>query len=318
MAEFIEEIKLDEWEVLTPDGFQPFYGIGKTIEYQEWCIKTESGKELICADDHILITQGHQNIFCKDLKIGDLIVTSDGYERIIEIKETENYSEMYDLLDVQSGNVYYTNDILSHNSTTVVSYLLHYTLFNDNVKVAILANKSETSREILSRYQLAYENLPKWLQQGVGIWNKGSVELENNSKVIAASTSSSAVRGNSFNCIVLDEFAHVPNHIAQEFFASVYPTISSGKTTKVIIISTPMGLNLYYKLWHDATLGKNEYVPFEIHWSDVPGRDEEWKQQTIANSGLQNFKREFESVSGDTLVNINGKEIPIGELYEQL
>jgi len=137
-------------------------------------------------------------------------------------------------------------------------------------------------------------------------------------KVIAASTSSSAVRGNSFNCIVLDEFAHVPNHIAQEFFASVYPTISSGKTTKVIIISTPMGLNLYYKLWHDATLGKNEYVPFEIHWSDVPGRDEEWKQQTIANSGLQNFKREFESVSGDTLVNINGKEIPIGELYEQL
>lgn len=131
-------------------------------------------------------------------------------------------------------------------STTVISYLLHYAVFNDNIKIAILANKAETSRELLSRLQLAYENLPKWMQQGIIAWNKGSMELDNGSKIIAASTSSSAVRGNSFNIIFLDEFAFVPNHMAEQFFSSVYPTISSGKTTKVIIISTPNGMNMFY------------------------------------------------------------------------
>ena len=190
-------------------------------------------------------------------------------------------------------------------STTVVSYLLHYALFNDNIRIAILANKAETARELLQRLQLSYENLPKWLQQGVGSWNKGSLELENGSKIVAASTSSSAVRGNSFNIIFLDEFAFIPNHIAEQFFSSVYPTISSGNTTKVIIISTPNGMNMFYKLWHDAERGKNGYIPLEVHWSQVPGRDAEWKRQTIANTSERQFTQEFECEflgSVDTLI----------------
>jgi phage terminase large subunit-like protein len=146
-------------------------------------------------------------------------------------------------------------------STTVVSYLLHYAIFNDNVNIGILANKLTTSRELLGRLQLAYENLPKWMQQGIVSWNKGSLELENGSKIMAASTSSSAVRGMSFNIIFLDEFAFVPTHIAEQFFSSVYPTISSGKSTKVIIISTPNGMNMFYKLWHDAERGKMNISP---------------------------------------------------------
>lgn len=212
--------------------------------------------------------------------------------------------------------------IPTHNSTTVVSYLLHYALFNPNVKIAILANKAETSRELLSRLQLSYENLPKWLQQGVGSWNRGSLELENGSKIIAASTSSSAVRGNSFNIIFLDEFAFVPTHIAEEFFSSVYPTISSGKTTKVIIISTPKGMNMFYKFWHDAERGKNSYKPLEVNWWDIPGRDEQWKAETIANTSQRQFEQEFESLGGDTLINIrkDGKcqEMRIDKLYEDL
>jgi len=191
-------------------------------------------------------------------------------------------------------------------STTVISYLLHYALFNDNVKIAILANKAETSRELLSRLQLAYENLPKWMQMGIVAWNKGSMELENGSKIIAASTSSSAVRGNSFNIIFLDEFAFIPNHISEQFFSSVYPTISSGKTTKVIIISTPQGMNMFYKLWHDAERGKNGYVPLEVHWSQVPGRDAKWKEETIANTSQRQFEQEFECNflgSVDTLIS---------------
>lgn len=190
-------------------------------------------------------------------------------------------------------------------STTVVSYLLHYALFNDNIRIAILANKAETARELLQRLQLSYENLPKWLQQGVGSWNKGSLELENGSKIIAASTSSSAVRGNSFNIIFLDEFAFIPNHIAEQFFSSVYPTISSGKTTKVIIISTPNGMNMFYKLWHDAERGKNDYRPLEVHWSAVPGRDAKWKEETIRNTSERQFTQEFECEflgSVDTLI----------------
>ena len=139
-------------------------------------------------------------------------------------------------------------------STTVVAYLMHYALFNDNVNIGILANKAPTARELLGRLQLAYENLPVWLQQGIIAWNKGSMELENGSKILASSTSASAVRGMSFNIIFLDEFAFIPNHVAEQFFASVYPTISSGKSTKVIIISTPNGMNMFYKLWHDAEL----------------------------------------------------------------
>jgi hypothetical protein len=179
-------------------------------------------------------------------------------------------------------------------------------LFNDNVNVAILANKSSTARDLLGRLQLAYEHLPKWMQQGVLNWNKGSLELENGSRIVAASTSSSAVRGSTFNIIFLDEFAYVPNNIAEEFFSSVYPTISSGKSSKVMIVSTPHGMNMFYKMWMDAVNKKSTFVPVEVHWSEVPGRDEAWKEQTIKNTSESQFQTEFECEflgSVDTLIN---------------
>jgi hypothetical protein len=192
-------------------------------------------------------------------------------------------------------------------STTCVAFLLHYAVFNDSVNIGILANKAATARELLGRLQTAYENLPKWMQQGILSWNKGSMELENGSKILAASTSASAVRGMSFNIIFLDEFAFVPNHIAEAFFSSVYPTITSGKSTKVIMVSTPHGMNHFYRYWHDAQRGKNEYTATEVHWSEVPGRDAEWKAQTIANTSEQQFKVEFECEflgSVDTLISV--------------
>ena len=191
-------------------------------------------------------------------------------------------------------------------STTVVSYLLHYLIFNDSVNVGILANKASTARDLLARLATAYENLPKWIQQGVVVWNKGNIELENGSKILAASTSASAVRGMSFNIIFLDEFAFVPNHIADSFFASVYPTITSGKSTKVIIISTPQGMNHFYKMWQDAVNGRNDYTYHEVHWSQVPGRDAKWKEETIKNTSQRQFTQEFECEflgSVDTLIS---------------
>jgi hypothetical protein len=195
-------------------------------------------------------------------------------------------------------------------TTTSVAYLLWLTLFSDSQNIAVLANKGSLARDILAKYQLAYENLPIWLQQGVVTWNKGNVELENGSKIIAASTSSSAVRGGSFNVVFLDEFAFVPANIANEFFNSVYPVISSGKTTKIIIVSTPNGMNLFYKLWMDAIGKKNGYKTFEIHWSMVPGRDEKWKEETIKNTSEEQFRQEFEcEFLGSTNTLISGSKL---------
>ena len=233
------------------------------------------------------------------------------YIKIVSLDEGLVPFELYDFQKEMVGTFHNNRFTIcklprqSGKSTTIIAYLLHYVLFNPTVNVAILANKAATARDLLGRLQLAYEHLPKWLQQGVMSWNKGSLELENGSKILASSTSASAVRGGSYNIIFLDEFAYVPSNVAEQFFSSVYPTISSGKTTKVMIVSTPHGMNMFYKLWVDAEEERNEYIPIEVHWSEVPGRDEKWKSQTIKNTSESQFNTEFECEflgSIDTLI----------------
>jgi hypothetical protein len=191
-------------------------------------------------------------------------------------------------------------------STTVVSFMLWKILFHDQQSVAILANKGALARDMLAKLQLAYEHLPAWLQQGVITWNKGNIVLENGSKVIAAATSSSAVRGGTYNLIFLDEYAFVPRNIAEHFFSSVYPTISSGETTQIIVVSTPFGMNHFYKMWTDAVEKRSLYVPIEVHWRDTPGRDDKFREQTIKNTSLEQWRQEFECEfigSTNTLIN---------------
>ena len=235
----------------------------------------------------------------------------ENYVQIVSLDEGLIPFKMYDFQKEMVGTFHNNRFTIcklprqSGKSTVMISYLLHYALFNSSVNIAILANKAATARDLLGRLQLAYEHLPKWLQQGVMSWNKGSLELENGSKILASSTSASAVRGGSYNIIFLDEFAYVPSNVAEQFFSSVYPTISSGKSTKVMIVSTPHGMNMFYKLWVDAEEKRNEYIPIEVHWSEVPGRDEKWKKQTIANTSESQFTTEFECEflgSIDTLI----------------
>lgn len=193
-------------------------------------------------------------------------------------------------------------------TTTSAAVILWHVLFNESYTIAILANKLNTAREILSRVQRAYENLPKWLQQGVIVWNKTNIELENGSQIIASSTASSAIRGYSINFLYLDEFAFVPRTIQDDFFTSVYPTIISGSNTKVVITSTPNGFDLFYKIWINSVEGRNEYQNFMVNWWDVPGRDEEWRQKTIANTSEDQFRQEFDAEflgSANTLISPN-------------
>lgn len=241
----------------------------------------------------------------------DPVYFIEKYIKVVSLDEGLVPFKMYDYQEDMIDTVHNNRFVIgklprqSGKSTTMVSYLLHYILFNQSMNVAILANKQSVAKDILSRLQLTYEYLPLWLQQGIVEWNKGSIKLENGSKIIASSTSSSAIRGGSYNCIMLDEFAHVPNNIAEEFFNSVYPTISAGQNTKVIMISTPNGLNMFYYYWKGATKksgedGKNEYIPIEVTWEQVPQypggplRDEKWKSETIANTSAEQFRQEFE------------------------
>ena len=243
--------------------------------------------------------------------MGDPQYFIEAYVRIVHLDEGLIPFKLYDFQKEMIGTFHNNRFTIcklprqSGKSTTIIAYLLHYVLFNPTVNVAILANKAAVARDLLSRLQLAYEHLPKWLQQGVMSWNKGSLELENGSKILASSTSASAVRGGSYNIIFLDEFAYVPANVAEQFFSSVYPTISSGKTSKVMIVSTPHGMNMFYKMWVDAEHQRNSYIPIEVHWSEVPGRDVKWKEETIQNTSESQFNTEFECEflgSIDTLI----------------
>jgi hypothetical protein len=309
---FIDTIELTgDFEILTDSGWQPLTHIHKTIEYDKWEVVTDSGKSLIAADTHILFDSNLDEIYLKDCIAGlTKIQTKDGAEVIKSVKKLDSSSNMFDLTVESNDHRFYTNNILSHNSTVTIAYILWTVLFGPMQNIAILANKASTARDILSKLRLAYEHIPMWMQQGVQIWNKGSIELENGSKVIAAATASSSARGNTFNVIFLDEFAFVPQNIAEEFITSVYPTISSGNTTKVIMVSTPNGMNLFYRYWTDAINNRNLYKPIEAHWSVVPGRDQRWAEDQIKQLGKEKFDQEFNTeFLGSTNTLISGTKL---------
>ena len=238
------------------------------------------------------------------------------YIKIITLDEGVVPFKMYDFQEEMIKTFYNNRFTIMKcprqvgKTTTTVAFLLWTILFQDSQSIAVLANRGETARGILGKLQLAYENLPMWLQQGVVEWNKGRVELENGSVIIASSTSGSAARSGSFNIVFLDEFAFVPGNIATEFFTSVYPVITAGTKTKIIIVSTPNGMNLFYKIWTDAVNKNNNYTPFEVHWSMVPGRDEAWKEETIRNTSEYQFRQEFETeFLGSSNTLISGKKL---------
>ena len=177
-------------------------------------------------------------------------------------------------------------------TTTSAAYILWYTIFQESKTVAILANKATAAREVLHRYQLMYENLPHWLQQGVITWNKGDIELENKSLVFTAATTASGIRGKSVNMLYVDETAIIPNTVAEDFFTSVYPTISAGETTKILLSSTPLGYNHFWKFWNDAENKRNDFVPLFIPYWKIPGRDEAWAEAQRRQLGELKFNQE--------------------------
>ena len=264
----------------------------KKADVQHSFTKEEIEEYIKCRDDILYFIETHVKIVHVD-------------EGLIPFKLYPFQKELIKTIS-ENRNVIVKTGRQVGKSTTTLGWLLHYILFNESKTVGILANKAATARELLNRVQIAYQHLPKFLQQGLKEWNKGSLELENGSKIIASSTSSSAIRGFSFSTILLDEFAHVQRHIADEFIRSVYPTISSGKETKVIIVSTPNGFNMFHRYWNDAENGTNDFTPFKVHWSSVPNRDKTWKKKIESTIGADAFRQEYEAEflgSSNTLVS---------------
>ncbi len=210
----------------------------------------------------------------------------------------------------------------SGKTQAMAAYLLWFAIFSDKLPlIAILANKAAQSREILDRIKKSFELLPLWMQQGVVEWNKGSVEFENGARILADSTSGSAIRGKTVALLYLDEFCFVHRNMQDDFFKSTYPTISSAKTSKAVITSTPNGYDLFYKLWTESVEGKNTFQRIEVEWDDVPGRDEKWRAETLENIGEESFRQEF-CLSGDskidTIINNKKQSIELRNLYETL
>lgn len=229
----------------------------------------------------------------------DPIYFTETYMKIISINDGLVNFKLYDyqknmIKSMQDNrNTVIATARQAGKSTTTCAFILWYIIFHAEKTVALLANKGDTAREILGRIQLAYQHLPKWLQQGIKEWNKGSFVLENDSRVIAAATSSDAIRGYSINLVFIDEAAFIDNW--DEFFTAVYPTISSGTESKIILVSTPNGLNHFYKIWQNANEGRNGYNAIRVMWNDVPGRDEDWRQTTLSamNFDVEKFEQEY-------------------------
>ena len=245
---------------------------------------------------------------CKE----DPVYFIENYVKIITLDQGLQPFKLYDCqkekVDVIMNNrrVVLMEGRQQGKTVTAAACILHYTIFEEDKTVAIMANKSAAAREVLNRYQIMYENLPLWMQQDVRVWNKGDVELENNSKVLTAATTAAAIRGKSVNWLYIDEAAIIPNNVADEFFTSVYPTISAGETTKILLTSTPLGYNHFWKFWNEAEKKTNGFEHMFIPYYEIPGRDEKWLEEQKQLLGEVKFNQEVMCEflgSTNTLIN---------------
>ena len=289
---FVETYDVDEYEVMTDSGWVDVVQAHVTRPFEVWVVTTES-HSLRCADEHVLFRGDMSEAFVMDLVVDDAVMTDDGPEAILSIERTGEEVPMYDLgLAEGSDHRYYTDGVLSHNSTAYTIFALWLASFNKDKKILICANKQRTSYEFIERIKLAYELMPNWLKPGIdGKWNSGEIKFGNGCTIMGSATSVDTGRSMSCNILIVDEMAFIPPEIMDKFWTSVYPIVSSSSNTKVIVVSTPNGTgNLFYDLWTKATLNIADsegigWFPIRIDWHEVPDRDEKWKRQQIESFG---------------------------------
>jgi hypothetical protein len=283
-----------ETQVLSDSGLVRAFKYLETQPYDVWFLELENGSFLDCADTHILYDQNLKEILVQDLKVGDMVMTSEGPNRVKYLENTGIPVSMVDLSIDHPDHRYYTNDILSHNSITSSIILVWYLLFNHDKNAMILANVGSTAEELMDKIKAIVKGLPWFLKPGMIVNNVMSMKFDNGCRAIAKTTTKTTAIGFTIHFLYMDEFAHIHPNFIESFFRSTYPTVSSSKVSRIIITSTPNGMNKFYEIYQGALSGDNSFNPVRVDWWQVPGRDEEWKREEIANLGSEElFNQEY-------------------------
>lgn len=312
----IHSFSLKGIKVETDTGFKSVSHIHMTKKFVLYKILLENGFSLECADTHILFNENMEEIFVKDLSVGDFIQTKQGIKKIIKKEKLNNKICMCDITVDDDNHRYYTNGILSHNTTTSAVFMLHYILFNVDKNALVLANKLRTAKDILSKVKSIFYELPYFLRPGIYKWNEGEIVLDNGCRIVAEATTEKSGIGMTIHCCLLDEFAHVHPNIIDKFYNNIFPTITAARA-RLMITSTQNGYNLFYRLYKSAEAGENEYAHFKTDWYEVPEwdpekqmfvpRDEEWHRLQVANYGSEEaFNAQFGTnfdINANTLID---------------
>ena len=289
----INEYQIQE-EILSDSGYVTAYNYLETQPYEVWFLELENGKSLECADLHILFDENFNEVLVKNLVLGNYVMTDEGPSRITYIENSLIKVSMADLSVLHHNHRYYSNGILSHNSITSSIILVWYLLFNHDKNAMILANVGSTAEELMDKIKSIVKGLPWFLKPGMIVNNVMSMKFDNGCRAIAKTTTKTTAIGFTIHFLYMDEFAHIHPNFIESFFRSSYPTVSSSKVSRIIITSTPNGMNKFYEIYHGALSGENSFNPVRVDWWQVPGRDEEWKKQEIANLGSEElFNQEY-------------------------
>lgn len=321
---FTDTVDIDEWSVHTDTGWQPLIDVKQTVEYEAWQLILDNGMTLIAADDHIVFDEQYTEIFVKDIAIGQRIVTSNGSAVATSVANLGYTEHMYDVGVNSTDHRYYSNGILSHNTTSAAGYLLWFAMFRPDSTILIAAHKYTGAQEIMQRIRYAYELCPDHIRAGSTSYNKGSIEFENGSRIVAQTTTETTGRGMAITLLYLDEFAFVRPTIAKEFWTSISPTLSTGG--KAIITSTPNSdEDQFAYIWKQANkcvdeygnvtqLGMNGFKGFQSTWDEHPDRNEVWKAEEIGRIGVERFRREHQCVSASTIVTVKWPDGTVRQL----
>ena len=305
--EQVIDLEPGRYEILGPQGYKPITHIMKTIPYDVWLLELSNGETFKGADTHILYTDNHTEIFLQDVKVGQLIETDEGYYACVKLEKLQQEPDnMYDITVDSNEHEFYANGFTSHNTTCSCIFLLWFAIFNENMTVAILANKQRTAVSIIDDIKKAYELLPVFLKPGIKEYNNLNIVFDNGTKIFASATTEDCLRGETVSLLFCDEFSFLPQNVATKFWNSNFPTISQGG--QVILVSTPNGAaGLFYEIYKEAEAGTSSFKPFKVNWWEFPGRDEKWKADMISAIGKVAFNAEYGcSFSGSTNTLIDG------------
>lgn len=312
----IKSFDLNGINVMTDEGWSPATHIHLTKPFEIYILTLENGMVLECADKHIVFAEGCKEKWVMDLNTNDLIMTRDGLSKVKSIIKTNKVVNMCDLTVDNKKHSYYTNGILSHNTTTSAVFMLHYVLFNIDKNALVLGNKRKTAVEILDKAKKIYLELPFFLRPGIYKWNEAEIVLDNGCRLMAEATTKNSGISFTFHCVLADEFAHVAPNILDDFYNNLFPVVTAGKA-RFMITSTQNGYNLFYRLYKAAEQGISEYKAFKTDWYEVPEwnpdtrqwekRDEAWHRLQVANYGSEEaFNKQFGTnfdVSANTLIS---------------